>query len=275
VKPKAGKRESGKATIDNSERGMTDEIKSNKLKLVADNDEKQLVRQRDKTRAERAAIQLSCATRALAANILRIIAGAGKDYELFGQMIEVLKAYDELHPMSGRASYPYPPSTPMVEGLHELDWRRGAEGYYQPTENDLARRRDGSADLDDAKADVVQAALRMTAAQLMAQPTQESVADSQLVSAIRRFEEARQVRNERRHQEWRRKPRTPQDIASRRSHLASPGNAAPSRTSHGNVGQILDAAHTRQLTKGIGMYDALDEQNRKRRETAKPKPKQP
>jgi hypothetical protein len=142
---------------------MTDEIKSEKLKLVADNDEIELVRQRESTAAEHAAIQLSHATRVLAANILRIIAGAGKDYELIRQMIEVLKAFDKLQPLSGSAAYPYAPSNPMVEGLRELDWRRDMEGYHQPTEEDLARwRRDGSAAVDDAKADVVQAALRLT-----------------------------------------------------------------------------------------------------------------
>ena len=175
---------------------MTDEVKSDKLKLVSDNDERELARQRERTAADRAAVQLTYATRALAANILRIIAGAGKDYELVRQIVEVLNAYKELHPLSGRTSYPYAPSYPMVEGLRELDWRKGTEGYHQPTEEDLARReRDGAAALDDAKADVVQSALRLIAAQLMAQPTQESVADGQLVSAIRRYEESFEARN--------------------------------------------------------------------------------
>jgi hypothetical protein len=85
---------------------MTDEVKSDKLKLVAANDERELAWQREKTAAEYAAIQLSQATRELAANILRVIAGAGKDYELPRQMVEVLKAYNELQLLSGSATYP-------------------------------------------------------------------------------------------------------------------------------------------------------------------------
>lgn len=131
---------------------MTDEIKNEKLKLVAENDDEMLARQREKATADRAASQLSYVTRALAANILRIIAGAGKEYELATQLVNVLKAYSELHPFSGRAAYPYAPSTPMVEGLRELNWRKGMDGYHQSTEEDLARwQRDGSADVEDAK----------------------------------------------------------------------------------------------------------------------------
>jgi hypothetical protein len=253
---------------------MTD--KRDKLELVADNDERELARQRQRTAAERAGFQLSHATRALAANILRVIAGAGKHYELIGQIIEVIKAYNELQPLSGSAAYPYAPSNPMVEGLQELDWRRDMEGYHQPTEEDLTRwRRDGSAAVDDAKADVVQAALRLIAAQLMAQPTQQRTADSQLISAIRRFEEAKQVRNARWHEESQRGSRTAQDLPSRRAYLAPPGNAASSRTLDNNVEQNLNAAHRRKPTKKIGIYDALNEQNRKRHEAAKLKPKQP
>jgi hypothetical protein len=211
---------------------MTDEVKNDKLKLVADNDDMALSRHRENIASEIAASRLSHATRALAANILRIIAGAGKDYKLTSQMVEVLKAYQELHPFSGRACYSHTPSTPMTGGLRNLNWRKGAEGYYQPTDEDLAKREhDGSAAVDRAKEDIVQAALRLTAAQLMAQPTQESTADSQLMAAIRDFDQARDVRSARR-----------RDV---RSHLPF---------------------------KKIGIYDALDEQNRLRSKAEKPKP---
>jgi hypothetical protein len=252
---------------------MTDKVKSDNLKLVADNDEKELVRQREKVAAECAASELGYATRALAANILRIIAGAGKGSELISQICEVLKAYQELQPLSGRACYPYPPSTPMVEGLRELDWRRGAEGYHQPTEEDLERwRRDGSADLADAKSVVAQAALRLTAAQLLRQPTQESTADHQLFSAIRQLEEARRVRNARWEEQWRRRSRPPEALAVGRAHVRPRAHAASSRMPDINVEQTRNLA-PRELTKKIGIYDALDEQNRKRREAAKPEPK--
>src|SRR5580704_5771066 len=57
--------------------------------------------------------------------------------------------------------------------------------------------------------------------------------------------------------------------------LAPPENAISSRTPDSNVGRTPNAALTRTPTKKIGIYDALDDQNRKRREEAKPKPEQP
>jgi hypothetical protein len=249
---------------------MTDDVKGDKLKLVADNDEKALVRRREEATVERATVQLKYATSALAANILRIIAGAGKEYELIAQICELLKAYNELQPLSGRASYPYAPSTPIVEGLRELDWRKGVEGYYQPTEEDLVRRqRDGSVAVENAKADVVQAALRLTAAQLMAQPTQESTADSQLIYAMRKFGEAWDVHNTRLHEALRRGRPTFNSFADRTG-----SKKAVTLQAKDDVERDL-ATDARFLTKKIGIYDALDEQNRKQREPTKPTSKQP
>lgn len=159
----------------------------------------------------------------------------------------------------------------MVEGLRDLDWRRSTEGYRQPTKEDLEQwRRDGSAAVDDAKADVVQAALRLIAARLVAQPTQENTSDTQLFTAIRRFEEAREARNARWDDEWRRRPRVPEDRAGRRAHVPRTGNPESSQTLNKPVEQTPRALRARDPTKKIGIYDALDEQNRRRRESFKP-----
>jgi hypothetical protein len=132
---------------------------TDKIKLVSERDPNEIA-------AQHAGTELSGATRELAANILRIIAGAGKTYTLIGQVEAVLAAHEKLK----KNAHPLAPEFAMDKALRS-DWHA-----------------------ERAKDDIVQAALRLAAAQLCAQATPESQSDNQLLGAIRQYNESRKSR---------------------------------------------------------------------------------
>jgi hypothetical protein len=60
--------------------------------------------------------------------MLRVMAGAGKDYELVEHLVDVLKAYNDLLPFVATAAYPDVGYGPMVNALREPDWRSQDSG---------------------------------------------------------------------------------------------------------------------------------------------------
>jgi hypothetical protein len=127
--------------------------------------------------------KLSWAVRDLAANILRIIAGAGKDYDLVEQCTNLLQAVVELDEIKEQVIDL--PTVVMTNALRETDWRKlfpqdyPTYGERQWTEQTIA---------EDS---LVQAALRMTAAQLVRQPTHEHRNHTDMVIAARELIEAK------------------------------------------------------------------------------------
>lgn len=142
--------------------------------------------------ATRDAKTLANSARNIAANILRIIAGAGNEFEIYRQTRELLESYDKFKPHAG-VNFPFHHSTPVVDGLTDLDWRKDDPAYSKPTEEDRERwSRDGTTEREMAIDSICQYSLRLVAAQLLAQPTQESKSKSDLLRAIRDFEGAQQ-----------------------------------------------------------------------------------
>jgi hypothetical protein len=101
-----------------------------RLRLASERSEAEIAAERRRSDAERAAEALNDAVRELAANLLRIIAGAGKQHALIDEAIAFLKAYRELQPYPGSAAYPYSPIAPRGEGLTDLDWRKKNPAYW-------------------------------------------------------------------------------------------------------------------------------------------------
>jgi hypothetical protein len=167
-----------------------------RLRLASERSEVEIAAERGRQDAERAAEALNDAVRELAANVLRVIAGAGKNHTLIEQTIALLEAYRELQPYAGTVAYPYSPIVPMAEGLTDLDWRKKNPAYADSiTEEDLRRwREDGTEDLRLAEEAAVRAALRLVAARLARQPTQETMSDHQFKEALLDFERARTKR---------------------------------------------------------------------------------
>jgi hypothetical protein len=168
-----------------------------RLRMASERSEAEIAAERQRQNAERAADALSHTARNFAANVLRVIAGAGKQHTLIGEAIALLKAYDKLQPYSGSVAYPYSPIAPIAEGLTDLDWRKKNPAYADSiSEEDLRRwRADGTEDIRLAEEAAVRAALRLVAARLVRQPTQETRAHHQLGLALLEVEQARTERH--------------------------------------------------------------------------------
>lgn len=127
---------------------------------------------------------------ALTANLFRVTAGAGKGYELLRQLASAadrLAEYRQVGMAVARHEW-------LEEGLR--DWRERF-GWANPS--DLARwEEDGTVDEAAAVDDIAQAAMRMVAARLLGQKTQERTAVNALYEAMRRHEDVREARRGRR-----------------------------------------------------------------------------
>lgn len=125
------------------------------------------------------------AVASLAGNLLRIVAGGGKPRDIRAEAERLLAACND----------PATPKNALAEGARDFDWRRFDDRYSTPTLADLDRwKADGTFDRKARLEDVAKAALRWRAAQLLAQPTQENVAERALGSAAEYFAEWRPPR---------------------------------------------------------------------------------
>lgn len=163
------------------------------LRVVAENTEA------DKARLW-ATRGLSWALRDLAANLLRIVRGAGKPHEIGQQAEALLKAYIEYHEAFGH----YPPSYDLTEILsteRSEEWRNRLKG------SELSRVY--------AVEQIVAGSLQIAASRLVGQTTQERAGDSELYAGVRALEAAQeegwreQAAKATTHKPPPRRPRTP------------------------------------------------------------------
>jgi len=99
------------------------------IKLVSEQDPKKIAMLEAKQK-------LSAAINSVAANILRIIAGAGKADALIDQIALVLAANEKLVDLAGNA---LASRSTIEQALRSLDWRSDAPGYNRASDEDLAR----------------------------------------------------------------------------------------------------------------------------------------
>ena len=163
-----------------------------RLRLASERSEAEIATERRRYDAERAAEALNYAARDLAANLLRIIAGAGKQHAVIDEAIALLKAYRELQPYSGSA-YPYSPVAPIAKGLTDLDWRKNNPSFPDYRNEESLRRwhEDGTEEILLAEEEAFRASLRVVAARLVRQSTQEHTSHHQFAHALRDLERAR------------------------------------------------------------------------------------
>ena len=121
----------------------------------------------------------------LSANLLRIIAGGGKEYELVHQIQKTLDAY--------QAIYDKQSSRYWIQVMRDAVLRqRWSQQLHDANKKDRDRWiNDGTSELEHAKGQIIEASLRIVAFELVDQRTQVSVAENELYQAIRRFNEAR------------------------------------------------------------------------------------
>jgi hypothetical protein len=167
-----------------------------RLRLASQRSKAEIAAERERQDAERAAETLSYAVRKFAANVLRVIAGAGKNHTLIDETIALLNAYQELQPYAGTAAYPNSPIVPLAEGLTDLDWRKNNPAYpdYDSEENRRRWLEDGTEEVRLAEEEVFLAVLGVVAARLVRQPTQESKSNDKFAQALLDYERARTKR---------------------------------------------------------------------------------
>lgn len=154
------------------------------IELVSTNNSEEIARKHAQWRLETAATQLF-------ANILRVMRGSGKPYEILRQLIEVVEAEAALVEKGMGPSWPRIPS--QAEELHQ----GGRHGNI--TKEDINRMiENGSMAQARATDSICDAVARLIAARLLHQITQERVAENDLHSAINDLEEA----NERYRKSW-------------------------------------------------------------------------
>ena len=83
---------------------------------------------------------LNDAARNLAANLLRVIAGAGKKHALIDEATALLKACRELQPYSGTDAYSYSPIAAIAERLNDLRLAKEQSGRGFPPRNRRRRQ---------------------------------------------------------------------------------------------------------------------------------------
>jgi hypothetical protein len=146
-------------------------------------------------RQEWAKDEFSGALREMAANMLRIVRGAGKGYELLRQMQVVLEAavkYRDLHD--------YWPSHDLIgQALQledEIQLERGRAGTME--KDDIDRwSEDGTFDEMSAKHSLYRGVLQIIASALLEQTTQKAAGSREFHEALRDLEDIREKRRKR------------------------------------------------------------------------------
>lgn len=120
----------------------------------------------------RAVEDLSWPLRSLAANLIRVVRGAGRAYELPSQMVAVLEAIEAYREVVGHYPSDYELSQPINVRYPE-NWRL-RDGY------------------DGALSTMVQGALQMAASELVRQDTQMTAGESEMLKGVQRLERYRE-----------------------------------------------------------------------------------
>jgi hypothetical protein len=240
--------------------------KSGHLSVVAEGDPEKARRDFERDRI-RSRIEWSICE--LAANLLRVIAGAGKSYDLIEHMVAVIEACDEFNKTGGYREF----GTSFSE-IVERVLREGTDTWLQKmydrgeelSEQDRANldrwSEDGSVTRELGQTQMVQSALRMVAGRLVEQRVQVSQAESQFWDGFRAIERSREEKREYHARDGQR-PTFSEILPRGKRSCKEQGKAEASRP-----------VVARPPTKTIGIYDALEEQQARER-AAKAKNEKP
>jgi hypothetical protein len=156
-------------------------------------------RQRDR---EWAQSDFSWAIRDCAANMLRIIRGAGKPHELMRQMQKALNASEKFREVHGYWPQDVIANALCLEDEFEKHRARVHEGTLDQGALDRWWK-DGTFERMTAEHTIYRGALQIVASQLIGQSTQQAAGDRELHDGLRNYERAREDQRERRRQETR------------------------------------------------------------------------
>lgn len=144
---------------------------TDKIRLVSERDEKEIA-------TLNAQKELAFAIKDFAANLLRIIAGAGKPALVIHQIGPVIEAHKQLVEITGNTAAS---EAAINQGLGSLDWYA-----------DDPRWKHDTGEIDHAQNEIIRAALRLLAAEFLSQHPQKSQAEASLIAAIERHTTARE-----------------------------------------------------------------------------------
>jgi hypothetical protein len=164
-----------------------------------DQQEKEQERQRER---EWAQSEFSWAIRDCAANMLRVIRGAGKPYELMRQMQKALTAAVKFQEVHGYWPQDVIANDLRLENEVEKYRARVREGTLDQATFDRWSN-DGTFDRMDTKHIMYRGALQIVASTLIGQTTQERAGDSEFHDGLRAYERAREEQVLRRQEEAR------------------------------------------------------------------------
>lgn len=150
-----------------------DEDKHPHLRLAVENDQRSIDRGWARNDVGRE-------LRELAANIIRVVRGAGKPDEISGQCVAVLKAVQTYRDAAGH----WPASHEISEALSI------SRDYFTDVYNDAWER-------EDARDTIVRGALQVVASRLVGQNTQEQRGRSEMTDGLLRLERIRAERAQR------------------------------------------------------------------------------
>ncbi|MFT8246599.1 hypothetical protein [Roseomonas sp. BN140053] len=146
------------------------------MKVVAENSEAELEARRKQEATDRAREQVVRALRELAANLLRVIRGAGKPWTLGQDAAEVVIAIEAYQEIAGPTLF----ADDIAAALR-------IQEHYRHLPSLSSRE----AERLDAEEQVVRGALQVVASKLLGQRTQEAAGDDEMHRGIREFGEIR------------------------------------------------------------------------------------
>lgn len=147
------------------------------MSVIQEDSEKELVHRKAEAAREGAVDEVGSRLRDLAANMLRVIRGAGKPWEIGGQAQAVIESMIEYREVVGH----FPSSEEVASAL---DIERDPEW--------MARASAETRHFDDAQQTVIHGALQIAASRLLGQNTQEAAGRHELFGGVAELEEIRE-----------------------------------------------------------------------------------
>jgi hypothetical protein len=143
---------------------------------------------RDRIRAEQ---EFEFALREAAANMLRIIRGAGKSYALLKQLSDVVAAAVKVRDVTGQLPIDILETVLRRERKTEAIWEKRRTGEIDETSIERWQD-DGTFDKIEAEDSIQAGVLQIIASQFVGQKTQECAGESEMRNGINEAFEARQ-----------------------------------------------------------------------------------
>jgi hypothetical protein len=207
--------------------------------------------------------EFSWAIRDCAANVLRIIRGAGKPYELMRQMQKSLSAAVAFQEVHGYWPQDVIANDLRLEDETENYRARVREGTLEQSTFDRWSE-DGTFERMDAKHTVYRAALQIVASQLIGQNVQETAGDREFHDGLRAYERTREERRARRQSEARaaqaaptKKLKKPPEAGGWADAFASRQTTkSPSEVKQSRRPKPFDKEDLRELRKAIKAKDS-------------------